>query len=102
LNEQITLNNKFALEKAIDLQVSQALINLNNSMRSFDIQKRNFILADENLRVSRAEYEQGIATNLEVTVAEASLIETQYSYFNALYGVLVSKIDYDKAMGRIK
>ena len=102
LNEQITMNNKFALEKTIDLQVSQALINLNNSMRSFDIQKRNFALADENLRVSRAEYEQGIATNLEVTVAEASLIETQYAYFNALYGVLVSKIDYDKAMGKIK
>ncbi len=102
INEQITMNNKFALEKAIDLQVSQALINLNNSMRSFDIQKRNFALADENLRVSRAEYEQGIATNLEVTVAEASLIETQYAYFNALYGVLVSKIDYDKAMGKIK
>ncbi len=102
IEEEVIDNNKVALEKGINLEVDQALINLENSMQSLKIQKRNLDLAQENLQVLRAEYEHGIALNIEVTTAEASLIDAQTSYYNALYGALLSKADYDKAMGNIR
>jgi outer membrane protein TolC len=101
IEEEMLENNKQALEKGINLEVEQALINLHNSIESIKLQKRNLELADENLQVLRAEYEQGIALNIEVTTAEASLIEAQTNYYNALYSALVSKVEYDKAMGNI-
>jgi outer membrane protein len=101
IEEEIIDNNKVALEKGINLEVDQALINLENSMQSLKIQKRNLDLAEENLQVLRAEYEQGIALNIEVTTAEAALIDAQTNYYHALFGALISKADYDKAVGNI-
>jgi len=101
IEEEMLENNKQALEKGINLEVDQALINLHNSIESIKLQKRNLELADENLQVLRAEYEQGIALNIEVTTAEASLIEAQTNYYNALYAALISKVEFDKAMGNI-
>jgi outer membrane protein TolC len=102
IEEKILENNKLAMEKEINLEVDQSLINLYNSIQSIKIQKRNLDLAQENLEVLRAEYQQGIALNIEVTTAEASLIEAQTNYYNALYSALLSKVAYDKAMGNIK
>ena len=102
VEEKIIENNKQALEKGINLEVEESLVNLHNRLESIKLQRRNLELAEENLQVLRAEYEQGIALNIEVTTAEASLIEAQTNYYNALYGALLAKVDYDKAMGNIK
>lgn len=99
---KITENNKQSLEKEINLEVEQAVINLYNSVQSFNIQKQNLALAQQNLEVLRAEYQAGIALNVEVTTAESDLIEAQTNYYRAVYTALVSKADYDKAIGTIK
>lgn len=101
IQQRITENNKLALEKEIDLEVEQALINLNNSMQSYRIQKDNIALAQENLRVLQAEYEQGIALNIEVITAEADLIDAQTNFYTSIYNTLIAKADYDKATGNI-
>lgn len=101
LQQGVTANNKLALEKEINLQVEQALINLHNSMQSFRIQKENITLAQQNLEVLRAEYQAGIALNIEVVTAEASLIDAQTNFYAAVYNALVAKADYDKAVGNI-
>ncbi|MDB5271950.1 MAG: TolC family protein [Chitinophagaceae bacterium] len=101
VQQQITENSKLSLEKEINLEVEQALINLNNSLQSFRIQRENIKLAEQNLEVLRAEYENGIALNIEVVAAEASLIDAQTSFYNSIYNTLVSKADYDKATGNI-
>ncbi len=97
----MTQNNKLALEKEINLEVEQALINLHNSMQSFRIQRENIALAQQNLEVLRAEYEAGIALNIEVVTAEASLIDAQTNFYSAVYNALVAKADYDRAVGNI-
>jgi outer membrane protein TolC len=58
-------------------------------------------LAQKNLQVSRAEYKEGIAIALEVTNAESALKEAQTNYYNSLYNALVSKADYEKAIGNL-
>lgn len=99
IQQKITENDKHSLEKEINLEVEQALINLHNSVQSFNIQKENLKLAQQNLEVLRAEYEAGIALNVEVTTAESDLIEAQTNYYRAVYNALVSKADYEKAIG---
>jgi len=101
IQQQITDNNKKSLEKEINLEVEQALINLHNTIQTFNIQKDNLELAQKNLAVLRAEYEVGIALNVEVTTAEADLIQAQTNYYQAVYSALVAKADYDKAVGNI-
>ena len=94
-------NNIRTTERSIDLQIRQAEINVMNGMESLKIQKRNLSLAEENVKVVRAENERGIATNLEVTNAEADLNEAQNNYYNALYTALIAKTDLDKATGTL-
>jgi len=94
-------NNIKTTERSIDLQIRQAEINVLNGMESLKIQKRNLSLAEENVKVIRAENAQGIATNLEVTNAEADLNEAQNNYYNALYSALIAKTDLDKATGTL-
>jgi outer membrane protein len=101
LEQQKLDNNLRTTERSIDLQIRQAEINVLNGMESLKIQKRNLSLAEENVKVIRAENAQGIATNLEVTNAEADLNEAQNNYYNALYTALIAKTDLDKATGKL-
>ena len=101
IQQRITENNMNALKQEINLEVDRAVINLYNSVQSFNIQKENLELAQQNLNVLRAEYEAGIALNVEVTTAEADLIEAQTNYYRAIYVALVSRADYEKAVGAI-
>lgn len=97
-----TQNQMYDLQNAITLEVSQAQTQFLNGRRSLENQKRNMELAQEVLRVTKIKYEQGVGTNLEVTTAETSLKEAQNNYINALYDMLINKVDLDKALGNIK
>lgn len=101
LEEERTQNNKSQLERLISLQVEESVINLNNSLESLKTQKRNLQLAEKNLKVLKAEFEQGISMSLDVTVGEASFKEAQTNYYNALYNTLLSKADYERATGAL-
>jgi outer membrane protein TolC len=47
------------------------------------------------------QYSQGVVAYLNVIVAESNLITSEIGYKNALFQMLSSKIDLDKAMGLI-
>ena len=89
-------------ERNIDLQVKQAEINLKNSTQSLNNQQNNVKLAEEVVKASEYKYKQGIGSNLEVVTAESALKEAQINYYNALYDVLVYKVDMDFALGNLK
>ncbi|WP_199137776.1 TolC family protein [Pedobacter sp. ASV12] len=96
-----TQNNINNLANSINLEVSQAQTNFVNGQKSLQNQKRNMALAQEVLRVTKIKYEQGVGSNLEVTTAETSLKEAQNNYINALYDMLINKVNLDKALGNI-
>jgi outer membrane protein len=54
------------------------------------------------LHVAQVKYQQGVGSSLEVTQAETDLENADNQYIQALYNVLISKVDLDKAYGRIK
>lgn len=89
------------LESAIDLEVEQARINLQNSLQSLEIQQENKELAEEVFRVAKIKYQEGVGSNLEVIEAENSLKTADTNYYQALYNTLVARVAYDKATGTL-
>jgi len=96
-----TENNLINLKNGINLEVEQAQTVYRNGLRSLENQKRNMELAQEVLRVTKIKYEQGVGSSIEVTTAETSLKESQNNYINALYDLLINKVNVDRALGKI-
>lgn len=90
-----------ALRSGIDLEIKQALISYRNAEKSMASQRENMALAENIAKVVRIKYEQGVGSNLEVIDAESSFKEAQVNYYNALYEALVSKVNLDKAYGKL-
>jgi outer membrane protein len=96
-----TENNLINLKNGINLEVEQAQTVYKNGLKSLQNQKRNMDLAQEVLRVSKIKYEEGVGSSIEVTSAETSLKESQNNYINALYDLLINKVNVDRALGKI-
>jgi outer membrane protein len=96
-----TENNLVNLKNGINLEVEQAQTVYKNGLKSLQNQKRNMELAQEVLRVSKIKYEEGVGSSIEVTSAETSLKESQNNYINALYDLLINKVNVDRALGKI-
>lgn len=99
---QKSQNNLEAAENGIDLQIDQARTQYNNGLESLTNQKSNIELAQEVLRVSKIKYEEGIGSSIEVTQAQTALQEAENNYIQALFTVLISKVDLEAALGIIK
>lgn len=93
-----TLRN---VEFAAELEASSAVIAFNNALVSLKIQKKNMELAQHILDVSNKKYQAGLGSNLEIVNAESSLKEAQTNYYNAIYEMLIARIDYQKATGTL-
>jgi len=95
-------NDLYNLKNAINLQASQARITYMNGLQTLKSQKDNRVLAEEVLKVAKIKYQQGVGSSLEVTQAETDFETADNQYIQALYNVLISKVDLDQAYGRIK
>jgi outer membrane protein len=99
---QKSMNNLSSLKNTLSLQASQAKVVYFNGIQSLNNQKRNQELAREVLRVSKIKYQQGVGSSIEVTQAQTALESADNQYIQSLYDALVSKVDLDKAYGRIQ
>jgi outer membrane protein len=89
------------LQNNLGSEYSRALAAYKSNLASFLVQKENVLLAEEVYDVIQLQYENGIRPYLDVTVAEADLRTTRINYYNALYQVLASKMDVQRALGQI-
>jgi outer membrane protein TolC len=94
-------NNQTLLKQSIDLESSQANINIKNAFATLETQKRNLDLSQEIVRVSKIKYKEGVGSNIEVINAESSFKEAQTNYFAALYDLMIAKVDLSKAKGEL-
>jgi outer membrane protein len=99
LKAQNDLDN---LKNGITLQANAAQITYINGLKSLGNQKQNQQLAQEVLRVTKIKYQQGVGSSIEVTQAQTALEDADNKYIQSLYDAMVSKVDLDKAFGRIK
>lgn len=90
-----------SLESLIYTEYTQALSNYKSSLNNYQVQKDNIKMAKDVYDIIELQYKSGIKTYLDVITAETNLKTTQVNYLNTLYQVLISKLDLQKAIGKI-
>ncbi len=91
-----------SLENSINAEYVQALANYKSNLTNLETQKENLKLARDVYDTIQLQYKSGIKTYLDVITSETDLRTTQVNYINALYQVLSSKLDVQKALGTIQ
>ena len=89
------------LQNNLGAEYARALAAYKSNLALFVSQRENVKLAEEVYEVIHLQYENGIRPYLDVSVAESDLRTTRINYFNALYQVLASKMDVQRALGQI-
>jgi outer membrane protein len=95
---QNTLKNA---ELGAEMEASVASTSYINAVTTLKMQKKNMELAQHVYDVIQKKFESGIGNNQEIVNADASLKEAQTNYYSAVYDMIVSKIDYQKATGTL-
>lgn len=91
----------FDTKNQITTEYSQALGVYKGAVSQLNALQENLGDAKEVYRVINLQYREGIKTFLELTLAEADLRTAQLNYYNALFNVLSSKLDVQRALGNI-
>jgi outer membrane protein TolC len=91
----------FNTKNQITTEYDQAMGVYKGAVSQLNALQENLGDAKEVYRVINLQYREGIKTFLELTVAEADLRTAQLNYYNALFNVLSSKLDVQRALGNI-
>jgi outer membrane protein TolC len=83
-------------------EYARAMASYKSNLAAYQTQQENVGLAQEVYDVIHLQYQNGLRPYLDVTVAEAELRTTRINYYNALYQVLASKIDVQRALGKVE
>jgi outer membrane protein TolC len=90
-----------SLRDSIQSEYTQALATYKSYLNDYYVQRDNLDLATDVYNTINLQYKAGVKTYLEVIIAESDLRTTQVNYLNALYQVLSSKLDVEKALGTL-
>lgn len=91
-----------SLRDSINTEYISALGEYKSSLNNYNILKQNLNLAKDVYNTIQLQYKSGIKTYLEVITAETDLRTTQANYNNALFQLLSSKLDLQRALGTIQ
>lgn len=91
-----------ALRDSISAQYTQALAAYKSNVNNYQIQKENLALAQEVYNIIQLQYRSGIKTYLDVITANNDLFLAQINYTNAVYQVLINKVDVQLAQGTLQ
>ena len=101
LQAQLLDWSEVALKSEIYTEYTTALANYNGNLYNMKELQQNEVMAKKVYTVVALQYRQGIVPYLNVITAESNLITSEIGYLNAVFEVLSSKIDLEKAMGTI-
>ncbi|GAA3939597.1 TolC family protein [Chitinophaga oryziterrae] len=90
-----------ALKNQINTEYTQAMSAYKSNLNEYLVLKENMDLAKEVYDLIELQYREGIKAYLEVITAQTDLRAAQLNYYNAMYTVLSSKIDLERALGTI-
>lgn len=94
--------NFTSLKDSIITENTQAVASYKANLNNYNILKENLEIAREVYGTIQLQYKAGIKTYLDVIIAENDLRTSQVNYTNALYDVLSSKVDVQRARGEIQ
>jgi outer membrane protein TolC len=82
------------------MEVSNARKSYQTANDRLNAQKKNIALAEKIYQTTQKKYKEGLGSSLEIAQAEQSLYASQQNYNQALYDVIIAKINLDKAFGK--
>ncbi|MBC6989689.1 TolC family protein [Hymenobacter sp. BT491] len=85
----------------INTEYQQALATYKGAFNELNVLQQNLQDAKEVYRILNLQYREGIRTFLDVIIAETDLRTAQLNYYNAMFNVLSSKLDVQRALGDI-
>lgn len=83
----------------INTEYVQAIASYKSNFTNWQFLKQNVDLAKDVYHVVSLQYREGIKTYLDVIIAQSDLRTAELNYYNALFQLLSSKIDLEKALG---
>ncbi len=87
--------------ESIKVELSNSEIEYNNAIDNIRNEKSNLELAENVLKSTQLEYEQGISTALDLVQSETSYRESLNSYYRTLLSLYIAKIDFEKSKGTL-
>ena len=94
--------SKIDLEKFQFAAKSEAIIsqiNFKASLRDYKISVTNLELAKKINNKAKIMFAEGIGSSFELSNSESELVKSTVNLLLSKYALIVSKIDYDKAVG---
>lgn len=101
LQSQLLDWEEVSLRNAIYSEYTGALAGYKSNLYNLHTTRGNTDLARKVYDIVQLQYQQGTVPYLNVITAESNLIQAEIGYQNALFQLLSSKIDLEKAMGII-
>jgi len=90
------------VKNSINAEYQQAIASYKSNYNNYAILRENVLLAEEVYNTIQLQYKSGIKSYLEVVTAQTDLLDSQVNYTNALFEVLKSKTDVQRALGLIQ
>lgn len=87
------------IEDQVGLEVREALLRLSEADALMRSQRENVRQAERALKIARLRYEQGAATQLEVTDSRVALTQAQVNRLSALYRYEIALAELERAAG---
>ncbi len=87
------------IKEMIAMQIRQSVVNLRQAEQKYLAQKENINLAKQALQSAETQYNNGLASSLDLIAAQQALSESELMYLRALYAHVMAKLDLCKAIG---
>lgn len=88
------------VKDAIQLEVRQAYLNMNEADKRIATTQVAIEKAEEDFKISGVRYSAGVGTNIDVIDAQVGLTQAKNNYIQAMYDYNTSRANLEKAMGK--
>ena len=89
------------LRLQIMLEVRDALLTIESAKQEVAVTKEGLKQALKELNLARERFSVGVATNIEITNAQASVAEARDNYIKSLFNLNASRVNLARAQGRL-
>ena len=90
------------LQTTISAQYTQAMSSYKANLNNYYVERDNLVLAQDVYNTISLQYRSGIKAYLDLITSATDLRTAELMYSNALFNVLSSKLDVQKALGTIQ
>lgn len=99
--DQLKIENQMTdFQSSANLEVENKKTTYLSTMEEFENQEKSLALAEKIYDKVKAKYDEGVGSSFELSEAETELNTTQQNYLNAMYNMLVAKVELERALGK--